>query len=163
PMGAGLVMGDMMLEGLVEDCQIYSNIGHSGHSYGVLLDKGYSITLQNNTIAGNAANVHGIAAGILDVTAHTPNLYIRNTLEGNKCSIFNNSNYFIPFNSADANNLAFPVNKIKNGSFTNPTTDYDNTVIEYSLNSQFYQYDFVTTIPLHPDLRSYLSSTNCWN
>ena len=130
----------------------------------MLFNKSFSTTLKNNIIAGNNSNVHGFSAGILDVTAHTPNLYMKNILEGNKCSTFNNSNYFIPFNSADSNTLAFPVKKIMNGKFSNITDyGYENIVIEYSQEPEFYLYESLATIPVHPDLRSDLTSNNCWS
>lgn len=162
PVGAGLLIGDLTLEGIAKNCNFYGALGNAGHAYGVLLDNAFSVTLENNTIAGNISNAYGMSAGIFDVTAHSPNLYIKNFLEGNKCSTFNNSNYFVPFNPADSNGLAFPITKMMNGKFTNATTTSDNIVMEYSQASQFYSIEYLASIPQHPDLVSYLTTNSCW-
>lgn len=163
PIGAGIIMADMMLEGIIQDSNIYANLGNAGHGYGVLLDKAFSVTLQNNNITGNNSNVHGFTAGIMDVTNHSPNLYMNNFLEGNKSSTFNNANYFVPFNPSDANTLAFPVKKIMNGKFEDTATEFDNLVVEYSQDSAFYQYDYLATNPIATDFRTYLTSNNLWS
>jgi hypothetical protein len=162
PIGAALVIGDLTLEGIAKNCNFYGGLGNAGHAYGVLLDNAFSVTLENNTIAGNISNVYGLSAGILDVTAHSTNLFMKNFLEGNKCSIYNNSNYFVPFNAADINGLAFPVTKMMNGKFTNVTTLNDNIVMEYSQAPQFYSIEYLASIPQHPDLISYLTTNSCW-
>lgn len=164
PVGAGLVMGDLMIETAVSKNKIYGNLGNAGHVYGASLNKGYSITLDDNIIAGNNTNVHGLTAGVVDVTAHSPNLYMKNFFEGNKCSVYNNANYIIPFNPADTNTLALPVKKIMNGKFSNITNDgYENLIVEYSQEPEFYSYDYLATIPIHSDLTAYLTNNNCWN
>ena len=164
PIGAGVVMGDLMLETTVTKSKMYGNLGNTGHVHGASLNKGYSVTLEDNIVAGNNTNVHGFTAGISDVTAHSPNLYIKNFLEGNKCSVYNNANYVIPFNPADVNTLAFPVKQIMNGKFANITNDgYENIIVEYSQESEFYTYDYLATIPIHPDLTTYLTNNNCWS
>ncbi len=138
-------------------------MGNAGQGYGVLLDKGFSVTFQNNNITGSNSNVHGFTAGIFDVTPNSANLYMNNFLEGNKCSTFNNSNYFVPFNPSDSNSLAFPVKKIMNGKFADPTTERDNIVVEYSQTAQFYPYDYLATIPVAPDFVSYLTTNSIWS
>lgn len=162
PVGAGIIMGDLLLEGMLKNCNLYANVGNAGYCSGVILDNAYSVTLDSNLISGNIANVYGIAAGIQDRTAHSPNLFIKNFLEGNKCSIFNNSNYFVPFNPADTNNLTLPITKMMNGKFSNLTTDLDNIEMLYSQNSQFYSIEYLASTPQHPDLVSYWTSNSCW-
>lgn len=162
PVGAGLVMGDMMLEGVVQNSNLYGNLGNAGYSFGALLDNAYSITLDSNLISGNIANVYGSVFGVKDRTAHSPNLYMKNFLEGNKCSTFNNSNHFIPFNPADSNNLALPLTKMFNGKFQDTTTLMDNIEVQYSQNPQFYNIEYLSSIAQHPDLVAYWTSNNCW-
>lgn len=163
PIGAGIVMGDMIIEGIVQNTSLYGNFGHSGHCYGVLFDKAFSVTLEKNTISGNSTNAHGFVSGVMDVTTSSPNLYMRNTLEGNKCSIFNNANYIVPFNPADPNTLAFPIQKFLNGNFlTTQTTSYDNIEFLYSLDSTLYPYESLTSNPIDSNLRSYWTSSNSW-
>ncbi len=162
PVSAGIVMGDLLLEGVVENCNLYANLGNAGYCSGVVLDNAYSVTIDSNLISGNIANAYGVAAGIQDRTAHSPNLFMKNFLEGNKCSVFNNSNYFIPFNPADANTLAFPVKTMFNGKFENVTTLMDNVEVKYSQNPQFYSIEYLASIPQHPDLISYWTNNNCW-
>lgn len=163
PIGAGLVLGDLLHESSIEDCYLHGNLANAGHAHGVLLDVGHSVTLKDNIISGSAANIYGMACGILDVTASSPNLYIKNFLEGNKCSTFNNANYIVPFNSADPAHLAFPVCKLQNGNFTGQAiASFDNIVVEYSLDPSFYSIEGLTSLPLHPDILSYLTTNGCW-
>lgn len=162
PVGAGLIMGDLLLEGVVQGCNLYGNLGNSGYAFGVLLDNAYSVTLDSNLISGNIANVYGAVFGVKDRTAHSPNLFMKNFLEGNKCSTFNNSNYFVPFNPADANNLTLPLKTMFNGKFENVTTLMDNIEVQYSQNSQFYNIEYLASVPQHPDLVSYWTSNSCW-
>jgi hypothetical protein len=162
PISAGLVMGDINIEGFITNSTFYGGLGNAGHVYGILLDTAFSVILQNNVIAGNISNIYGFTAGIFDMTAHSPNLFMKNFLEGNKCSTFNNSSYFIPFNSADSNGLAFPVTKMMNGKFIDTITDNDNIEMQYSQQPQFYSVEYVATIPQHPDLLSYLTTNSLW-
>ncbi len=163
PVGAGIVMGDLLLEGVVQNCNLYANLGNAGYCSGVILDNTCSVTIDSNLISGNIANVYGVSVGIQDRTAHSANLYMKNVLEGNKCSVFNNSNYFVPFNPADANNLAFPVKTMMNGKFSNVTTLMDNIEIQYSQNPQFYSVEYLASSPQHPDLVSYWTTNSCWS
>jgi WD40 repeat protein len=162
PVGAGLIMGDLLLEGVVQDCNLYGNLGNGGYAFGALLDNAYSVTLDSNLISGNIGNVYGVVFGVKDRTAHSPNLFMKNFLEGNKCSTFNNSNYFVPFNPADSNNLALPLKTMFNGKFENVTTLLDNVEVQYSQNSQFYNIEYLASVPQHPDLISYWTSNSCW-
>lgn len=162
PIGGGIIMGDLLLEGVVKNSNLYANLGNAGKSAGAILDNAYSVTLDSNLISGNIANVYGMAVGVHDRTAHSANLFMKNFLEGNKCSTFNNSNYFVPFNPADANNLAFPVTRMYNGKFSNISTIFDNIEVLYSQNSQFYNIEYLASVPQHPDLVSYWTNNNCW-
>ncbi len=162
PVGGGIIMGDLLIEGVVQNSNLYGNLGNAGWGAGIILDNAYSLTLDTDLISGNIANVYGSTAGIFDRTAHTPNLFMRNLLEGNKCSIFNNSNYFVPFNPADTNDLSFPVTKMFNGKFENVTTLMDNVEVLYSQNPQFYNIEYLASVPQHPDLVSYWTANNLW-
>jgi WD40 repeat protein len=162
PVGAGLIMGDLFLEGVVQRSNLYGNLGNSGNAFGALLDNAYSVTLDSNLISGNIANVYGSVFGIKDRTAHSPNLFMKNFLEGNKCSTFNNSNYFVPFNPADTNNLSLPLTEMMNGKFSNLTTAFDNIEMLYSQNAQFYSIEYLASTGQHPDLVSYWNSQSCW-
>ncbi len=162
PTGAGVVLGDSTMEGIVRNCSIYGSLGNSGHGFGVLLDNTFSVTMQSNFITGNISNIYGLTAGILDLTAHSPNLFMNNFLEGNKCSTYNNANYLIPFNPADPNGLAFPATVMMNGKFTEVNTDNDNIVMQYSQAPEFYSIEFLASIPQHPDLLAYLTANSCW-
>jgi WD40 repeat protein len=163
PVGAGIVMGDLLLEGVVQDCNLYANLGNAGYCSGVILDNTCSVTIDSNLISGNIANVYGVSVGIQDRTAHSANLYMKNFLEGNKCSTFNNANYFVPFNPADSNNLAFPIKTMMNGKFSNVNTVMDNIEILYSQSPQFYSLEYLASSPQHPDLVSYWTTNNCWS
>lgn len=164
PVGAGMIMGDMMMEGIIQNSSLYGNMGNAGHAYGIFLDKAFSVTVENNLISGNSSNVHGFVRGAMDVTTSTPNLYVQNTFEGNKCSIYNNANYIIPFNPADPNHLSLPIKRILNGNYSNVTTTlgYENVVIEYSLDETFFPYEGLSSNPIDSSLRSYLTSAGCW-
>ncbi|MBI2345115.1 WD40 repeat domain-containing protein [Candidatus Dependentiae bacterium] len=162
PVGAGIVMGDLLLEGVVQNCSLYANLGNAGYCSGVILDNTCSVTIDSNLISGNIANVYGASFGIQDRTAHSANLYMKNFLEGNKCSIFNNSNYLVPFNPADTNNLALPVTKMMNGKFSNVSTIFDNIEVVYSQNPQYYSIEYLASVPQHPDLVSYWTNNSCW-
>lgn len=162
PMGAGVIMGDMLLEGVVENCKLYGNLGNGGHTYGALLDHDFSVTLDSNLISGNIANIYGVSVGVMDITAHTPNLYLRNFLEGNKCSTYNNGNYLIPFNPADPNALTFQVRSMYNGRYTTAVTEFDNISVEYSQSPEFYDIEYLQSTPQHPDLITYLNTHGCW-
>lgn len=163
PVGAGLVMGDFVLEGLVKNSILYGNQGTAGGAFGVVLDKAISVTLESCNIAGSLSNIYGYTVGALDVTTHSLNLYMNNFLEGNKCSVFNNANYMIPFNPLDPNGLAFPVTNMYNGKFSNVTTMSDNIVMNYSQDSTAYQVESLLDNPVPTDIRSYLTTNSCWS
>lgn len=163
PNGAGMILGDFMIDAYVKNNKIQFNVGNSGYGHGVILNQSYYSVLENNLIEGSQSSVYGFGSGILDVTAHAVNTYMKNVLESNKVSTYSNANYVVPFNPADTNSLAFPVTKMFNGNFSQPTTDLDNVVIEYSQNAESYGVESLVNLPLHPDLKAELTSHNCWN
>ncbi len=162
PVGAGLILGDFMIDAYVKDNKVHFNIGNAGFGHGILLNQSYYSVLQNNLIEGSVASIYGFGSGILDVTPHCANTYMNNILESNKTSSFGNANYMVPFNPSDSNSLSFPVTKMLNGNFSEPTTSIDNIVIEYSQNSEFYGVESLVNFPLHPDFLSELTDNNCW-
>ena len=146
----------------MKDNQIHYNIGNAGHGYGVLMNQSYYSVVENNLIEGAVSSIYGFCSGVLDVTAHSTNTFLKNLLESNKISSYVNANYMIPFNPADSNTLSFPVIKMFNGNFNQPTTDFDNIIMEYSQNEQAYHVESLVNPSLHPDLKDELTAHNCW-
>ena len=162
PIGAGLVLGDFMIDAYIKNNKMQFNVGNAGFAYGALFNVSYYSVLEQNLVEGSLASIYGFGSGLLEVTPHSVNTYIRNILESNKVSTFSNANYMVPYNPADTNTLAFPVTKMFNGNFAQPTTDLDNIVIEYSQSSQAYTVESLVNMPLHPDLKNQLTDNNCW-
>ena len=162
PIGAGMILGDFMIDAYVKNNKVQFNVGNAGFGYGVLLNQSYYSVLEQNLIEGSLSSIYGFGSGILDVTAHSVNTYLKNMLESNKVSVFSNANYIIPFNPSDSHALGFPVTKMHNGNFVQPSTDLDNIVIEYSQNSEAYGVESLVNLPLHPDLKAELTAHGCW-
>lgn len=161
--GAGIVLGDFIIDAYVKNNQIHYNVGNAGSAHSILMNQSYYSVVESNLIEGAVSSVYGFCSGVLDVTAHSSNTFLKNLFESNKISSFVNANYMIPFNPTDTNTLVFPVFKMLNGSFNQPATEFDNIVMEYSQNDESYHVESLVNPSLHPDLKSLLTSNNCWS
>ncbi|NBX77896.1 hypothetical protein EBQ93_00880, partial [bacterium] len=137
PIAAGIVIGDTSERVHVSDVVCAGNQGNAGQAYGLLHDVSLGSSVQNSQFYQNMTNTCGIAYGLADFTPQSGSLHLGNIAFGNQYDSFVDSNYMVPFNPGDTNNLEFPIKIGYNGNITElaNASPYDNIEIRFTYHT----------------------------
>jgi len=101
PTTIGCLVGDAALDVLVQGNLIQGNNGNSGQAYGILLDVGFAVVMQENRVYSTSTNSYGYSYGIADINAHSASVQLSNEASGNRSGAYYNANYMILYNPSD--------------------------------------------------------------